>query len=140
MGVKETNRVSAIGILPYSQADPIPVGKIPYGGTQIAKSATGNNTTPSIHKVNTGKTLYLTAITFSVRNFSEATASGIMAVNDDEAVEQYRLFRAQAPVGGGHAAGLSFMPPLEIPEDWTILILSAAAGVEVTGFIHGYEA
>ena len=61
MGLKEIDKVRMLGVLPSQGADPIPVGKIPDGGTQKAIDGSVNNETLTLITVTIGKTFYLVA-------------------------------------------------------------------------------
>ncbi len=137
---KEKNLVRMLGVLPSQGADPIPVGKIPDGGTQVAKYALSNGAETLIHTVTDGKTLYLSALAFSIRNVSGSDAQGHMWVTDADDGTQYYFFNIQALDNTGPLGSISFPTPLEIPAGYKIKVKSSQVDAKATGFIHGYEA
>ena len=140
MGKKEANEVRMLGVLPSRGADPIPVGKIPDGGTQVVESGTAQNETVVIHTVDTDKTLYLSVAGLCASNTSEAAGTTHLFVTDGDDTEMYALSYARMPANWCFSDQRCFSPPLEIPTGWKIKVDSSAVDVLGYGFIHGYEA
>ncbi len=139
MGLKETNRERQIGIIPSQGADPIPVGKIPDGGTQVLKSNVAENSTAILYTVTTGKTLYLSTATLSVAFSPDVTGTSALFLRDQNDANAVIIFSVTHVSINGFAVGQSFFPPLEIPALWDICVSSGIAGLYAYGFIHGYE-
>jgi len=139
MGKKISNEVRMFGVLPSQGADPIPVGKIPDLGTQIAKDGVAQAATTVIHTVTTGKTLYLDGITFSCYNETESPESGSLMVTNASDSTQYYLFTGQIPAHDTKLGSGCFPTALEIPAGWKIKLHSAGTDVFSRAFIHGYE-
>lgn len=140
MGKKESNEVRMTGVLPSQGADPIPVGKIPDGGTQVVKDAAVANSTATIHTVTAGKTLHLTLIIYEARNDNVATKNTLLYVTDGDDNTQYYLNGLSLQTTSQLKYPMPFNPPLEIIAGWKIKIISDANDCVVRGFIHGYEA
>lgn len=140
MGLKETNQVRMVGVVPARNADPVPVGKIPDDGTQVAVQGLAANQTTTIHTVTAAKTLYLSLAAVGVRNNNAANQSVYLRVTDGVDALQYDLFGFSVAASQGASDSHSFMPPLEIPAGWKLKVISADADVRAHAFIHGYEA
>lgn len=139
MGLKEKDTVRIFGVLPSQGADPIPVGKIPDGGIQVAKSNLIVNNTVIIHPVTADKILYLSALSFSSYNASGGVVQGTFFVTNADDALQYTFFTVLIPDDRGPSDAMGFMPPLEIPAGYKIKITSDTANFWIYGFIHGYE-
>lgn len=138
MGKKESSEVRMLGVIPSKGADPIPVGKIPDGGTQVVKSDEIADTSAILHTVTTGKTLYLSHFTLCATR--HVAASGFLAVRDGNDSQVYVISYVQSYTSTqGMAVSGSFLPPLEIPAGYDVYLVSSDAGLFVNGFIHGYE-
>ena len=140
MGKKESNEVRMIGIVPFQGADPIPVGKIPDGGTQVVKDDSAANTTATVHTVNNAKTLYLTSIIEQVRNDNAAIKTALFYVTDGDDTIQYYFDGLGVGPSTQHRFTATFNPPIEIATGWKIKIETDAADCHIGVFIHGYEA
>lgn len=137
--MKITNLVRTIGIIPTRNADPIPVGKIPDGGTQVAKEGSAAGADVIVHTVTSGKTLYLSACSLGIKNGLASTSSGYLGVRNASDTWQYMLLYTGVVANDGKTALLSFPIPLEIPAGYDIVANSSDADVQVYAFIHGYE-
>jgi len=137
--MEETNLIKCVGVIPTRGADPIPVGKIPYGGTQIAISKGIENDEVIVRTVGGGSTLYLSAFTFSVVMLDVADVQGQLFVRNADDLYQYNLGNFRIHNYGHLAISASFMPPLEIPTAWDIVLTSDTANCFSDAFIHGYE-
>ena len=124
---------------PAANIDPIPVGKIPNGATQVAKYKSASNGTEIVHTVTEGKTLYISHIDFSGVNDAAATMITYLFMRNDLDVDQYYLFSVAIRAGETICQSGGFLPPIEVPEDWDICIISLDASFYVRAFIHGYE-
>ena len=140
MGHKESNLANTVGVLPAVGASPIPVGKIPDGGTQVLKNGIAENTTDIIYTITTGKTLYLSAVTIGIRFTAEVSGSAQLFLRDEDDLNAVIIFNLTRGANNGFCCGQSFFPPAEIPALWDICIYSNPAGIHAYGFIHGYEA
>lgn len=127
------------GVLPSQGADPIPVGKIPDDGTQVAASANADNTTTVIHTVTAGKTLYLNGVTIMANNSAGVVSSAYIVVRNAADAEQYHIFYIRLNDGLEDSDSENFIPPIEIAAGWDIALRSASADMYTRGFIHGYE-
>ena len=112
--------------------------KIPDNASQIAVRKLANNSTEILHTVTTGKTLYLTAWTFTIDAL--ATGDGILRVRNASDVAVYEIVYTSVRIAN-ERFGLSdgFSPPLEIPAGYDVVVTSSASNCFVSGFIHGYE-
>lgn len=139
MGKKESNEARMLGIIPSEGADPIPVGKIPDGATQVTKQEGGSTSGAVIHEVDGGKTFYLTTAlpVFTNGDSSEQYANFYVANNAK--VEQYSIFTFYLRPNSQLAGPLSFQPPLEIPAGWNVMVKTGHADCTAWAFIHGYE-
>lgn len=136
---KELDKIKMSGVLPAQGAGPIPVGKIPDGATQVAKSGTASGTTTEIRAVPGLVTLYLTAVTWAVINDSGATQSVDFIVTNAANETQY-YFHSSYYLNGQQGSGsVSFPTPLEIPGGYKIKVVSPAANAIISGSIFGYE-
>lgn len=140
MGLKEIDQVRMLGVLPSQGADPIPVGKIPDGGTQIIKDGAVADGLQVVHTVTSGKTFYLSTAYGANYNTSGGAGYVQILVTDDEDATQYLLLRLRLAADGSISETMSFLPPLEIPAGYKIKINSDAANVAGYALIHGYEA
>lgn len=136
---KETDKIRMIGIIPFQGADPIPVGKIPDGGTQVTEEGYAVNQVTLIHTVTATKTLYLSYASMGISNESAVIEVCSLQITDGADNVKYHLFWS----GCGNKAGIivagSFMPPIEIPAGYKIKLNSTAADLKSNAFIHGYE-
>lgn len=139
MGKKCSNEARMSGVLPSQGADPIPVGKIPDGATQVAKQIDAENTPVIVHTVDTDKTLYLNAIALSGHNSNAAARGFYLFVRNDSDYLQYYFWVIQLAQYGSLGVSLSFPTPLEIPEKWDICVETDGADATGYGFVHGYE-
>jgi len=139
MGLKEQNKVRMVGVIPSGDADPIPVGKIPDGGTQVLKYNTAENATTIIHTVTAGKTLYLSATTIGMRFLAEVSGPFELYLRDENDLNAVIIFTSSRVTNDGFCCGQSFCPPVEVPALWDICIYASGAGLRAYGFIHGYE-
>ncbi len=139
MGKKSSNEVRMIGVIPSQGADPIPVGKIPDDGTQIAKGNDAEDETKIIHTVTAGKTFYLSLIVFSHSNNAVSSQRGRMFVVDDGNNLQYYIVNTRCLTGDGKGFSIPFLPPLELVSEYAIKVVSDTADSIIWGFIHGYE-
>lgn len=133
------DKARTVGVLPFYDADPIPVGKIPDGGTQVRKSDVADNVTKVLHTVTAGKTLYLSFFTLrAVRNVDNY---GYLAVRNTSDVIAYYIACVDSYTSTpGNSITGTLLPPLEITAGWDIILHSPAVGMIINGFIHGYEA
>lgn len=139
MSLKEANLVRMKGVLPSKGAEPIPVGKIPDDGTQVAEDGLAENQVTAFHTVTTGKTFYLTAFTCGFNNDTEGDATGNFYVTNASDAIQYYLAYSRIPANDGEMLACSFPTPVEIAAGWKFKIESPAAGFYIRAFIHGYE-
>lgn len=139
MDVKETNFINMVGVRPSQGAGPIPVGKIPDGGTQILKRRTIENAVSTIHTVTVGKTLYLSSVIISVRNTSGGPGNILVRIKDDEnGVVTYLVYTVSED-DKYICTPMAFLPPLELAAGWYIEGSSPAANIILIISIHGYE-
>lgn len=109
-----------------------------HKGEQVVKGNTVNNGTSIVHTVSTGKTLYLTALAFSV--YAGVGESNMFVRNAADVTQYYFFVNTIFTAGGAGSMGnLSFNPPLEIPAGYDICVSSNAAANFAYGFIHGWE-
>ncbi len=139
MGKKESNEVRMLGILPSQGADPIPVGKIPDGGTQVVAWSHTENATLVVYTVSTGKTLYLSNATFISRNSAELYKYTRFFVTNAADEDQYYFYRIIQLADSIISCPYSFLPPLEIPAGYKIKLFSGDSDLQCMAFIHGYE-
>jgi len=133
----EPNQVKWRGIRPVEPREAIPIQPYTDFGTQVAKSASANNSTAIIHTVTAGKSLYLCGVSLSV--VPTASGYGYFSVRDDTDTLQYTFFRPNRQQNDGEMVSMTFNPPLVIPEGWDIYIISQVNNFGMTGFIFGYE-
>lgn len=139
MSLKETNRVKTIGVLPTQNAEPIPVGKIPDNGTQITEDAYRCTGTLNAYIVTAGKTLYCSLMVLTTRNNSGALSYYQLEVRNASDVQQYVLARESVPNATGVNIVIPFLPPLEVPAGYKIVIKTGDADHCIQLFVHGYE-
>lgn len=133
-----SNEAKMIGVLPVQGANPIPVGKIPDDGIQIAKSVTATNETLLLLTITAGRTFYLTHYVFTP-NSSVVGAYGRVAVRNGSDVEQYVIAMTAFDTVGQVTVSGTLNPPLEIAAGWDIIVVSSDADLNARAFIHGYE-
>jgi len=136
--MKESDRIKMFGVLPSQGADPIPVGKIPDGATQILEDTVATNETAIIHTVNSGKTLYLVTWVLS----AYLLANGYIALRIRNTEDTITFDLALTFITGGTTVPAiigSAIPPIEVPEGYDIVIFSSVAGLSAQGGIFGYE-
>ncbi len=138
MGKKIIDEARMIGVLPSQGADPIPVGKIPDGATQILKRGNADDSVTTIYTVTAGKTLYLC---FACMGYLTVAAGvGQLYLLDGESVVLMDIFlETVLAAGAGRPNIASFFPPIELPGNYMIRMNSSAAGLGVYGSIYGYE-
>ena len=137
--VKEVNRARAAGVLPFANADPIPVGKIPDGATQVIKFSSAINAVAIIHTVTPDKTLYLTYFTCLCHNNAGVVRTLSLAVRNTLDVLRYFLVESYM-LGNGYVPFTgSLLPPLEITGGDDIYVSSNGENSAITATIHGYE-
>lgn len=127
------------GKLVLSSESPIPVGKIPDGGTQVVVGLIAQDQILDIYTVSDTKTLYLSNITVSIRNESGGVAGGYVRVRDQDDNWQYYIVSVAVPNNNSELVSISLCPPLEIAEKWDIAAYSSANNLRAVVFIHGYE-
>jgi len=110
---------------------------IPPVGTQVAKSEVATNETKIIHTVTTAKILYLSAISLCGKGAGNGDLS--LEVRDADDNFKYHILCTNFKAGEACGMGTQFVPPLTIAAGWDIIVVSAVAGVEAHGFIHGFE-
>lgn len=140
MGKKEANEIRMLGILPSQGADPIPVGKIPDGGTQVLKYDNAENETTVLHTVTAGKTFYLSSAVLSATFGADIAGRVQLFIRDEDDLNAVHIINEQLAAYDGQAVPCSFCPPIEIPALWDICILSNLDNVFANCFVHGYEA
>lgn len=136
---KETDQVRMVGILPAQGADPIPVGKIPDGATQVSKSGQASNESTLIHTVTAGKTLYLVHANVIFSNDSGSNGSAYLHVTNASDVRQYAIVNDYVINGQMLAVPCNFPTPLEIPPGYKLAVWSAEVALYVYVYIYGYE-
>lgn len=139
MGKKISNQVRMIGVLPSEGADPIPVGKIPDDGTQIAVRGYVGAGTVEVHQVDGSKTLYLSAAVLSGFNIEAAGKYVSFAVTDGSDSLQYYIISHTMITASQFFLPLQWAPPLEINPGYKIKITASHANAPLNVFIHGYE-
>jgi len=139
MGLKKTNQLEMFGVLPSQGADPIPVGKIPDGGTQVVVSASPGVGTVLFYTVTAGKTLYLSLWVFSAYSENAARQNISFFVTNAADGFQWSLFNPSILPDTVMTKTAGFMPPLEIPAGYKIKTTIDAADAPCRIFIHGYE-
>jgi len=133
----EGNMMRWVGIRPTDPREAIPIQPYADFGTQIAKHVTANNQTSIIHTVSNGKNLYLCTATLSC--LLTVTGNFCMFVRDDSDTTRYYIAYCRRQADDGICIPVTFSPPLVIPEGWDVCIWSGANGVQIQGFIFGYE-
>ena len=140
MSLSEDNQANQIGILPSKKAGPIPAGKIPDGGTQVAKDEEADGSEVTIHTVTSQTTLYLCTLILTTLNGSGSASAAYMIVTTAADSERYRFCYIYTPNNDGRCCSAAFSPPLEIAAGWKVKVYSSATDNKATGFIFGYEA
>lgn len=140
MGKKEANEVRMLGVLPSQGADPIPVGKIPDGGTQTIIADNAANQHKTIYTVNTGKTYFVTGFMCFIFNSSATIRKCYLEVTDGDDNFQYYLCYVGAPIGGAFTESMNFSTLLEVPAGFKFRIYSDGASSEIYVTVFGYEA
>lgn len=161
MGKKILNEAQMVGVVPFQGADPIPteesspltsiqvelkpgadpilVGKIPDGATQIIVSDEAHNDIRVLRVVTAEKTLYLSSINTVFSALVAGDFRGFLFVTDNGDNTQYNLVYFRIHNQGTLVIAESFTPPLEIPAGWKVKVRSEAANCYTSGCIHGYE-
>jgi len=136
--MKEDNLVRAWGILPTQNADPIPVGKIPDGGTQYILQAGACNGISVLHTVTAGKTFYLTG--WSLGIYTIASGYVYLIVRDHLDAIKFPLGYIYV-VAGNVVPGLTgnLIPPMEVSENWDFAVSSSVADLTAISGVFGYE-
>jgi hypothetical protein len=109
-----------------------------HKGTQVAASAVANNDTQIIYTVNANKTLFL--VYANIDAIGAAAANAYVAVRDAADAIQYYIFFPRFTVTQAVYTN-NFAPsiPLEIPEDYDIVVNTGNAAVFARSFIFGWE-
>jgi len=108
-----------------------------HNGTQLIKRQPCTNQTVMLYTVLAGETLHLCSATGAI----EAVAAGIvtMAILDDGGVVQYYIMDEAVLAGqSGVTRSQTFWPPVEMPTDWQIRLISTAVGLQLQGSIFGW--
>lgn len=134
---KEPNQVKWRGIKLATGEDYLPTYPYVLSGTQIAKDETATNETKIIHTVTAAKILYLSAAALCGKGAGNGNLS--LEVRDAGDVLKYHLFCTNFKAGEACGMTLPLRPAIKIPAGYDIIVISAAAGVEAHGFIHGFE-
>lgn len=122
---RENNQVKWVGVRPA------------HGGEHLLVSAFIANGTVTLYTVPSGKTLYLTFSTIMTGQL----ANGFMSLTlyNGAGVFQHYLHLANVSNSGGTSdTSDNYWPPIEIPENWTIRLVSSIAALTVHGTIHGW--
>lgn len=109
-----------------------------HKGAQIFSENNADNDIVIIETVTTGKTLFLCTAMMGFSGIAAGNAS--LYIRDDSDIRWGYIFLENIAAGdSGRSSVATFWPPLEIPEDYDIIIRSSAAGLEVNGTIFGWE-
>jgi len=138
MGLKETDKVRMLGIVPSQGADPIPVGKIPDDATQVATSGRIENTTSERYVVPAATTFYLLLMTAHSFNDSGADCETRVEITTAADAVKYRIVYHTLPDQAHEVQVTPFPTPLEIPTGYKIKAYSGATGGYIHLFIFGY--
>lgn len=126
MQFREGNKVKWVGVRPA------------HRGEQVVKSVDNvTNTTTILYTVTAGKVFCLC----SARINGYATTTGVikLLVRDADDTIQYTIMRWQQVATSSKLEWGSFWPPLEIPADYDVCLLSSSNNCYVHGFIFGWE-
>ncbi len=133
----EVNQFKWVGVRPVIPYEGIPVFQyVPEGATEVWAYNRVDNERVDVYVVPTGKTLFLTMVIFMVNAIS--AGAGSLHVRDDTDTLQYYLGIARKPSGEGDTYPISFILPLQIPQNWKICVSSNASNFHSYGFIFGY--
>jgi len=150
----EKNQAKWIGIRPTDPAEDIPITQTDASklkatiqeplnvtpkrkeGSQVTRINSAQNSTAVIYTVPTGQTLYLCLVVPSC--IAVATGYGRVFIRDENDNVLFSICWLQKPANDGHAVGIPFNPPLEIPGDYDICVQSLQADFHMYGFIFGY--
>jgi hypothetical protein len=109
-----------------------------HKGTQVLDHDTATNETTIIHTVGSGATLFLVeAMLLCVSN---VTGYATLFIRDDgDALVRYLCTMKMGANGVWLSDHFNAWPPVELPEDYDICVLSSAAGLVAQGSIFGWE-
>ncbi len=107
------------------------------GVTQVQEDAVGDNSFTILYAVPTGKTFYLTNVHVSTENASGGSAGGYLYIRTGIPAEVVRWQVDSFNDTQRHMC-LPFNPPIEMPEDYDIVIRSDTANYHIHVTIHGY--
>lgn len=125
-------------ITPAAAAEFLNYPRIPTGATQITKDqADVTQTTVVFHTVDTGKTFYLSSAMLAAEG--TAIGSAFLSVWNGSDVIQYHLIRFKVLPNDFGYGDRVFLPPLEIPEGWDMVVQAIGPNFWASAHIHGYE-
>jgi len=125
MKFREPNQVRWIGSRPG------------HNGTQVLIRQSATNATAILYTVPVGKTLYLCSVGLGYF----ATAAGLvqLTIRDDGlATIAFLLSDFITGAVDGQSKNISYYPPIEIPESWTLRVHSSAVGLSVHTYLFGW--
>lgn len=118
---------------------PIPVGKIPDGGTQILAYKETENETETVYTVTAGKTLYLCSVVVTIRNGSGGPVNVFVRILTDAALVKFYLIYSRVPDDAYISTPYLFFPPMELGPGWTFQADSEATNCKIMTSVYGYE-
>ena len=126
MAFREPNQVKWVGVRPA------------HRGTQIVKEGYADGALVIVWTVTVGKTGFLATV---ILNAAGLPGVGTLYVRNAADVYQYSILWGGilTAVGSVMPASASFNPPLEIPAEWDVVMISSAVGFACAGFVFGWE-
>jgi len=116
------------GIIP----NPINATRVNVG--QIALGSA----TMTIYTVPSGKLFFLTNAILHSRESANAAGEADVIVYNQSAVLQYHIQRQLYDVAGHQALALQFIPALELPANWYVIVTNNHANIDSAAFITGW--
>lgn len=107
------------------------------GVTQVLKRVSANNAITIIYTVPSGKTFYLCNMHMSGVNAGGALATGYVYIRTGAPAETVR-WDINCQDADQRIIDIPFNPPVEMPEDYQILVRSMLANYHLFTTIHGY--
>lgn len=112
-------------------------GRPAHEGTQVLQITGAENGEVVAYTVGAGEVLYLTAASLGFVGVAAGRAIASIQ-NIVPASKFYIFYDTILATSEGKTRVVSYWPPIEVPENWTIRIQSTAAGLILRLSLHGW--
>jgi len=116
------------GIIP----DPVNATRVNVGDIALGSAST------TIYTVPANKLFFLTNVTLQSRESAAAAGEADVAVYNGSSVLQYYIQRQFYDVAGHRDLSQQFIPALELPAGWYVVVTNNHANIDSAAFITGW--